>query len=152
MGVTKERRRSDMVFLYLKGRLDNTNAPSLEENIMRLIDEGARQLIVDCSQIEHINNAGLRMLLNIDRRILKTNGRIALHSLSQPAKDMFEKTGFSLISRIYENREEAAAGAVVSAVLTTPRRRRGTTSATKSTGSVRKGTSSVRKGTDPTKK
>lgn len=132
MSVTRDRKRPDMVFLYLKGRLDNTNTPALEENLMRLIDDGAKQLIVDCSQIEHINNAGLRMLLNVDRRILKVNGRIALHSLSQSARDMFEKTGFSLISRIYENREDAAAGTVVSAVLTTPRRRRATGNTTSS--------------------
>ena len=48
MEVIKER-RSDMQFLYLKGRLDNENAQSLEDNLGKLIDDGARQLIIDCS-------------------------------------------------------------------------------------------------------
>jgi anti-anti-sigma factor len=113
-----------MLFLYLKGRLDNNNAQSLEDNLMKLIDDGARQLIIDCSQIEYINNAGLRVLLNVARRILNVDGRIALHSLSQPAKEMFDKTGFSMASRIYDTREEAIAGIAASGLLSSSRERR----------------------------
>jgi anti-anti-sigma factor len=120
MEIVKEM-RTDMLFLYLKGRLDNNNAQSLEDNLMKLIDDGARQLIVDCSQIEYINNAGIRVLLNVAKRILNVDGRIALHSPSQSAKDMFDKTGFSMVSRIYDTREEAIAGVAASGVLSSSR-------------------------------
>jgi len=120
MEVIQEK-RTDMVFLYLKGRLDNDNAQPLEDNLVKLIDDGARQLIVDCSQIEYINNAGIRVLLNVAKRILNLDGRIALHSPSQPAKDMFDKTGFSMVSRIYDTREEAIAGVASSGVLSSSR-------------------------------
>jgi anti-sigma B factor antagonist len=116
-----QEKRTDMVFLYLKGRLDNDNAQSLEDSLTKLIDNGARQLIVDCSQIEFINNAGLRALLNIAKRILDFDGRLALHSASQAAKDMFDKTGFSMVSRIYDTREEAVAGVAASGVLSSSR-------------------------------
>lgn len=117
-------KRTDMVFLYLKGRLDNDNAQSLEDNLMKLINDGARQLIIDGSQIEYINNAGLRALLNVAKRVVTFDGRIALHSLSQPAKEIFDKTGFSLISRIYETREEAIAGVAHSGILAGSREHR----------------------------
>ena len=116
-----EEKRTDLMFLYLKGRLDNDNAQSLEDNLMKLIDDGARQLIIDCSQIESINNAGLRVLLNVAKRVVNFDGRIALHSLSQPAKEIFDKTGFSMISRIYNTREEAAAGVAASGLLSSSR-------------------------------
>jgi anti-sigma B factor antagonist len=115
--------RSNMQFLHLKGRLDNENAESLEENLGKLIDAGAKQLIVDCSQIEFINNAGLRVLVNIAKRIMDVEGRLALHSPSQAAKDIFDKTGFSLVSRVYETREEAIAGVAGSGLLSTRRDR-----------------------------
>ena len=120
MEVIKEK-HTDMLFLHLKGRLDNNNAQSLEESLMKLIDDGARQIIIDCSQIEYINNAGLRMLLNVAKRILDFDGRLALHSPSQAAKDMFDKTGFSMVSRIYDTREEAIAGVASSGVLSSSR-------------------------------
>jgi len=120
MQVIKEN-RTDMLFLYLQGRLDNNNAQSLEDNLVKLIDDGARQLIIDCSQVEYINNAGLRVLLNVARRILNVDGRIALHSPSQPAKEIFDKTGFSMVSRIYDTREEAIAGIAGSGLLSSSR-------------------------------
>ncbi|MCI0663738.1 MAG: STAS domain-containing protein [Acidobacteria bacterium] len=113
MEVIQEK-RTDMVFLYLKGRLDTDNAQSLEDNLMKLIDDGASQLIIDCSQIEYIDNTGLRVLLNIAKRIVSVNGRLALHSPSQPAKEIFDKTGFSMVSRIYFTREEAITGVAAS--------------------------------------
>ncbi len=113
-------KRTDMLFLYLQGRLDNNNAQSLEDNLVKLIDDGAKQLIIDCSQVEYINNAGLRVLLNVAKRILNVDGRIALHSPSQPVKEMFDKTGFSMVSRIYDTREEAIAGIAGSGLLSSP--------------------------------
>ena len=107
-----------MLFLSLKGRIDDNNAQSLEENLIKLIDNGAKELIIDCSQIEFINNAGLRTLLNVSKRALNAEGRIALHSPSQPAKEIFDKTGFSMVSRIYDSREEAIAKVAASGVLT----------------------------------
>jgi anti-anti-sigma factor len=123
MEVIKEK-RADMLFLYLQGRLDNNNAQSLENSLMKLIEDGANQLIIDCSQIEYINNAGLRVLLNVARRVINANGRIALHSPSEPAKEIFDKTGFSMVARIYDTREEAVAGVAASGLLSTSREHR----------------------------
>ncbi len=120
MEVIQEK-RTDMVFLYLKGRLDYDNAQPLEDSLIKLIDDGARQLIIDCSQVEYIDNAGLRALLNVAKRILNDDGRIALHSLSQSAKEIFDKTGFSMVSRIYDTREEAISGVATSGVLSSSR-------------------------------
>jgi anti-anti-sigma factor len=114
-------KRSDILFLTLKGRIDDHNAQSLEESLTGLIDKGAKELIVDCSQIEYINNAGLRVLLNVAKRALNAEGRIALHSPSQSAKEIFDKTGFSMVSRIYDSREEAIAKVAASGVLNTTR-------------------------------
>lgn len=109
------------MFLYLKGRLDDSNAQSLEDNLGKLIDDGARQLIVDCSQVESINNAGLRVLINVAKRLVNADGRLAIHSASEPAKEIFDKTGFSMVSRIYETREEAIAGVAASGLLSSSR-------------------------------
>ncbi|MFN0085886.1 MAG: STAS domain-containing protein [Blastocatellia bacterium] len=116
MEITKEK-RADMLFLNLQGRLDNNNAESLEDSLVKLVEEGARQLIIDCSQVEYINNAGLRVLLNVAKRVINMNGRVALHSLSQAAKDIFDKTGFSMVARVYDTREEAIAGVAGSGLL-----------------------------------
>jgi anti-anti-sigma factor len=109
--------RAEMLFMYLKGSLDETSVPELEKNLLDLIAGGTKQLIVDCSQLESINTAGLRMLMNISKRVLQVDGRLALHSPSAAARDTFERTGFAIMSRIYESREEAVAGVAASGLL-----------------------------------
>ncbi|MGE0103125.1 MAG: STAS domain-containing protein [Blastocatellales bacterium] len=116
MELIKEK-RTDLTFLYLKGRLDAENAKTLEDNLLRLIDDGARQLIVDCSQIEFINNAGLRALLSVAKKLTKLDGRLALHSPSPIARQIFNTTGFGLVARIYDSREEAAANVAHSGLM-----------------------------------
>jgi anti-anti-sigma factor len=116
MEVIQEKRAS-MLFLSLRGRIDDNNAQSLEASLIKLIDDGTKELIIDCSQIEYINNAGLRVLLNVAKRALNADGRIALHSPSQVAKEIFDKTGFSMVSRIYDTREEAIAKVAASGIL-----------------------------------
>jgi anti-anti-sigma factor len=118
--IVKEK-RTDMLFLNLQGRLDSNNAQSLEDNLTKLIEDGAKQLIIDCSLVEYIDNSGLRAMLNVAKRAINENGRVALHSLSQAARDVFDKTGFSMVSRVYETREEAIAGIAGSGLLP-PRR------------------------------
>lgn len=117
----KQETRADFLFLCLKGNLDDFNAQSIEDNLMGIIGSGARQLIVDCSQIESINNTGLRMLLNVTKRIVQLDGRVAFHSASPAAKEIFDKTGFSMVSRVYDTREEAIAGVAASGILAAPR-------------------------------
>jgi anti-sigma B factor antagonist len=109
--------RANMLFLSLKGRIDDNNAQSLEASLIKLIEDGTKELIIDCSQIEYINNAGLRVLLNVAKKALNADGRIALHSPSRTAKDTFDKTGFSMVSRIYDTREEAIAKVAASGIL-----------------------------------
>src|SRR5262245_57764070 len=116
MEVIQEK-RANMLFLSLRGRIDDNNAQSLEASLIKLIDDGTKELIIDCSQIEYINNAGLRVLLNVAKRALNADGRIALHSPSEGAKEIFDKTGFSMVSRIYDTREEAIAKVAASGVL-----------------------------------
>lgn len=113
---------ADMRFLYLQGRLDESNAQALEDSLDKLIADGARQLIVDCSQVELINNAGLRTLINIAKHILTLDGRLAIHSPSEPVKEIFEKTGFYMVSRVYDTREEAIAGVAASGLLSSSSR------------------------------
>ena len=116
MEVIKEK-STDLTFIYLKGRLDAENAKSLEENLLKLIDDGVRQLIVDCSQIEFINNAGLRVLLSVAKRLTKFDGRLALHSPSPIAKQIFSSSGFGMVARIYDSREEAASNVAHSGLM-----------------------------------
>lgn len=77
------------VTLPLGKRLDTVTAPQLEKQIMELKDNGCKNLIMDCSALEYISSAGLRVLL----KALKSFDSFNLANISPEVREILEMTG-----------------------------------------------------------
>ena len=53
--------------VYLDGRIDSTNAPEVEKEILSNIESGVKKIIVDAEKLEYISSAGLRVYLSFVR-------------------------------------------------------------------------------------
>ena len=78
----EKKETGDIAELKLKGWLDTQNAPVLEEALGAL-DDGIRELVFDCSELEYISSSGLRQFVGAHRRM---NGALTLKNV--PAKIM----------------------------------------------------------------
>ncbi len=88
----------DKLTIVLKGRLDTTTAPELEEQVNASVS-GIKTLLFDVSSMEYISSAGLRVLLASQKIMNKQGGMKVLHP-SDDVKEIFEVTGFSDILTI----------------------------------------------------
>lgn len=77
----------------LSGRLDTTTAPQLEEALASALD-GVADMVFDFSQIEYISSAGLRILLNTQKKINAAGGSMKLTGVNDVVREVFEVTGF----------------------------------------------------------
>lgn len=84
--------------VLLKGRLDTTTAPSLEEALKGELD-GINGLTLDCKELEYISSAGLRVLLGT-HKAMKDNGGLVITNVCEDIMEVFEITGFSDILTI----------------------------------------------------
>lgn len=82
---------SDTICLKLIGRLDTINSPIFEKEINAL--DGIKVLLIDFEQLEYISSAGLRVLLNTQKKMNKV-GKMVLQHVSKDIMDIFEMTGF----------------------------------------------------------
>lgn len=57
-----ETTQSNCRIFIVKGKLDVLTAPLLRETLMARIEEGAAQLLVNCTLLDYISSAGLRVL------------------------------------------------------------------------------------------
>src|SRR5512138_2345209 len=57
----RESRSGAVVVLTLSGKLDGFSAPALEVQITRILSEGVKHVVFDCSGLEYISSAGLRV-------------------------------------------------------------------------------------------
>jgi anti-sigma B factor antagonist len=102
-----ERRTADIVTLSLSGKLDTTSAKAFEEKVLGRIESGERRIVIDLAQLDYVSSAGLRVLLLASKRLSSANGKIALCSLKDQVKEVFDIAGFSSIFSIYGSHDEA---------------------------------------------
>ncbi len=79
--------------IALEGRLDTVTAPQLEEVVSPALAD-TKELVFDFSKLEYISSAGLRILLNAQKKIGAAGGSMKLVGVNDVVREVFEVTGF----------------------------------------------------------
>ena len=95
--------------LRLSGRLDVTSSPMLEERLKPLLGEGGTRLVFDCSGLDYVSSAGLRVFLLASRQLKGRGGGVAFAALSSPVRELFQLAGLEELFPVAGNAEGAAA-------------------------------------------
>ena len=83
---------SDRLTITLKGRIDTSNAASVEADIMKILAENpGLPVTVDCAALEYISSAGLRVIMKTKKAVRDT----CLINVAPPVYEIFETTGFT---------------------------------------------------------
>ncbi len=104
MEVIREE-QNGITIANIVGRVDAATSKALEEQIMPIIDEGGHQLLIDCSKLDYISSAGLRVFLMAAKKVQMAKGKIVLTGMQQSIKTMFDIAGFSALFPILDTRE-----------------------------------------------
>ena len=84
--------------LKIVGRLDTTTAPELEATIDSCT-AGIKELVLDCSALEYVSSAGLRVILKA-QKLMNTQGTMKLTHVNETIMEVFDITGFADILTI----------------------------------------------------
>ena len=84
--------------LKIIGRVDTTTAPELEATIDGCI-AGMKELVLDCSELEYVSSAGLRVILKT-QKLMNAQGNMKLRHVNETIMEVFDITGFADILTI----------------------------------------------------
>ena len=84
--------------LKIDGRLDTTTAPELEATIDGCA-AGIKDLVLDCSALEYVSSAGLRVILKA-QKLMNAQGTMKLTNVNETIMEVFDITGFADILTI----------------------------------------------------
>ena len=84
--------------LNIVGRLDTTTAPELEAVIESCVP-GIGLLVLDCSALEYVSSAGLRVILKA-QKLMNVQGTMKLTHVNETIMEVFDITGFADILTI----------------------------------------------------
>jgi anti-sigma B factor antagonist len=91
----------------LKGEVDVYTAPRFKKAMIELIDQGNFNIIVNLSNVQYMDSAGLGALVSGLKRVREHNGTINLVSPAVPVQRVLDITRLSRILNIYPNEQQA---------------------------------------------
>ena len=89
---------NDSLSIALEGRLDTTTAPELEATIDACAAD-IKELVLDCSALEYVSSAGLRVILKA-QKLMNAQGNMKLTHVNETIMEVFDITGFADILTI----------------------------------------------------
>ena len=96
MKTTIQELNGNMV-VVLEGSLDTAAAPETEKAVSPLNDVEGKDIIIDCTGLEYISSAGLRIFLGILQNTQEKGGHVYIKNINDKVRTIFTITGFSNI-------------------------------------------------------
>ncbi|MDE0160548.1 MAG: STAS domain-containing protein [Acidimicrobiaceae bacterium] len=103
-------RQGGALIAMAEGRVDGANALEFHEALEAAISPDDTGMVLDFEGISYISSAGLRVVLLVAKTLQKQNAKMAVCSLSDSIREIFEISGFDKIIPVHGSRADALAG------------------------------------------
>lgn len=107
MNIWQETVSDSVRLVGVNGRLDQNLTPTLEAELLDLLDQEIYHLVVDLSEVNYINSGGLRCLVTAWRQAHQHDGDLVLCGLNDRVVKVFSMVGFDKVFKIFADRESA---------------------------------------------
>ena len=97
---------SEVKVLQPTGILDGTKAAQFRQDISKLVETGAKTILVDFKDVTFMDSSGLGALVLALKTVRAANGNLMVCSINEQIKILFELTSMDRIFEIFENQEE----------------------------------------------
>jgi anti-sigma B factor antagonist len=87
---------------FLSGDLDASTSARLRAELLQLIEDGCRALVIDMSDLALIDSTGLGVLVGVLKRILQHGGELVLRAPRPAARKVFDITGLNRVFTIVD--------------------------------------------------
>ena len=93
--------------ISLAGEVDLYTAPEFKQQLLEVISQGARNVVVDFSDTTFIDSTTLGVLVGGVKRLRMNDGQLSLVCSDRNITKIFEITGLDRVFTIYQTRGEA---------------------------------------------
>ena len=91
-------KKDNVKYIVLEGELDTLSSQNLEDQMDSLLSD-TENIVVDLAGVGYITSAGLRILLQMQKDMMK-KGTMKIIHVSEDLMEIFEVTGFNEILTI----------------------------------------------------
>lgn len=100
--TTTQFKHCDLV--KIKGRVDSSTAPLLNEKLAQITDDGRYRIVLDMAELEFMSSAGLRALIAAQKTCKRYNrGEVLLASVPANIMSALDLAGFLTIFKVFDS-------------------------------------------------
>lgn len=100
---------NNIAVYLLNGRIDTEGAVTLEKHLVNASQNGNHRMVLDMSQVEYINSAGLRVLAEVLTLNKEQDGNLHLAGINSKVERVFKIIGFDNFFQMFATANDAAA-------------------------------------------
>jgi len=105
--IKTEQLANDTYAISLSGEIDLYTAPEFKQQLLEVIGEGARHVIVDLTSTTFIDSTTLGVLVGGLRRLRSADGDLTIVCSDPNISKIFEITGLDRVFDLTDTRDEA---------------------------------------------
>ena len=105
--IKTEQLQDDAYVISLSGEVDLYTAPEFKQQLLDVIGQGGKEVVVDFSNTTFIDSTTLGVLVGGVKRLRPSGGQLTLVCSDRNITKIFEITGLDKVFRIYDSRDEA---------------------------------------------
>jgi anti-sigma B factor antagonist len=107
--IKSEQLGDDAYVISLSGEVDLYTAPEFKQQLLEVIGQGAKEVVVDFTNTTFIDSTTLGVLVGGVKRLRSNDGQLSLVCSDRNITKIFEITGLDRVFTIYQTRDEAVA-------------------------------------------
>jgi anti-sigma B factor antagonist len=105
--IKTEQLGDDAYVISLAGEVDLYTAPEFKQQLLEVIGQGGKEVIVDFSDTTFIDSTTLGVLVGGVKRLRTNEGQLSLVCSDRNITKIFEITGLDRVFTIFPTRDEA---------------------------------------------
>lgn len=105
--MIETKRNSGVLTLWVKGRLDSSNADAFHEQVKSALADDDKAVLMDLAGLDYISSAGLRVMSMLAKVLEGRKAKFIIYSLSDSIKEVFQISGFDKVIKICASQDEA---------------------------------------------
>ena len=109
--IKTEQLGNDTALISLAGEVDLYTAPEFKQQLLEVIGQGSKTVLVDLTDTTFIDSTTLGVLVGGVKRLRSNDGQLSLVCSDRNITKIFEITGLDRVFTIYPTRDEAVSKA-----------------------------------------
>ncbi len=105
--IKTEKLRDEAYLIALSGEVDLYTAPEFKQQLLEVVGQGGKDVVVDFTDTTFIDSTTLGVLVGGVKRLRPNGGQLSLVCSDRNITKIFEITGLDKVFPIYATRNEA---------------------------------------------